>query len=308
MQLVREELLGTRVFVFTRNGRILNLAKGATMMDAAKHLNKNECGYVPMLNGKAALHTQPLVNGDIVAFERSSGILLDRIAEQGQGPGQLKQHQPPWGEEDAGQGISEYAKYMAQRAASGTDSPVPEVPSLGESMKQRAREYLEARGPKPEGGGRVGWSPCSECLPLPGDDLFGASFESAAEARGGTVHSDRDCRTLRSQVEGGFHIVESNERAFTEMLRSHSERARGLSASIIVFCTDRRGMLIDVATAVTEGAENIINVHSDVFVTGGKSAFKYEVMVRDSEQLQQLIDAVSSVPDVTKVIRSKHYK
>ena len=47
-------------------------------------------------------------------------------------------------------------------------------------------------------------------------------------------------------------------------------------------------MLIDVATAVTEGAENIINVHSDVFVTGGKSAFKYEVMVRDSKSSSNL--------------------
>ena len=38
MQLVREELLGTRVFVFTERGsttRILNLARGATLADAA---------------------------------------------------------------------------------------------------------------------------------------------------------------------------------------------------------------------------------------------------------------------------------
>ena len=32
---VRRELLGKRVFVFLRNGKILNLAKGATVIDAA---------------------------------------------------------------------------------------------------------------------------------------------------------------------------------------------------------------------------------------------------------------------------------
>jgi hypothetical protein len=32
---VRSELLGTRVFVFTEGGRILNLARGATLADAA---------------------------------------------------------------------------------------------------------------------------------------------------------------------------------------------------------------------------------------------------------------------------------
>jgi GTP pyrophosphokinase len=32
---VRRELLGKRVFVFLRNGKILNLARGATAIDAA---------------------------------------------------------------------------------------------------------------------------------------------------------------------------------------------------------------------------------------------------------------------------------
>ena len=32
---IREELLGRRVFVFLRNGKILNLSKGATAVDAA---------------------------------------------------------------------------------------------------------------------------------------------------------------------------------------------------------------------------------------------------------------------------------
>ena len=95
---------------------------------------------------------------------------------------------------------------------------------------------------------------------------------------------------------------------FKEAIEAQCERDNGLSASIIVFCTDRRGMLIDVATAVTAGVDNIINVHSDVFEAGGKSAFKYEVMVKDRMQLEALIESVASVPDVTKVMRGKHYK
>ena len=44
MHLVRQELLGTRVFVFTEKGRstrILNLARGATLGDAALMLNSS---------------------------------------------------------------------------------------------------------------------------------------------------------------------------------------------------------------------------------------------------------------------------
>ena len=38
MELVRNELLGSRVFVFAPQGRILNLAKGATLNDAVAHV------------------------------------------------------------------------------------------------------------------------------------------------------------------------------------------------------------------------------------------------------------------------------
>ena len=52
-------------------------------------------------------------------------------------------------------------------------------------------------------------------------------------------------------------------------------RGMGFRTSITVFCTDRRGMLMDVASVVTEGATNIINVHSEIFTPGGESAFRY---------------------------------
>ena len=38
---VRRELLGKRVFVFLRNGKILNLARGATAVDAAFQIHTN---------------------------------------------------------------------------------------------------------------------------------------------------------------------------------------------------------------------------------------------------------------------------
>lgn len=51
VQLVREELLGTRVFVFTRNGRILNLARGATLADAAEQLHASLRNHIALVNG-----------------------------------------------------------------------------------------------------------------------------------------------------------------------------------------------------------------------------------------------------------------
>ena len=106
-------------------------------------------------------------------------------------------------------------------------------------------------------------------------------------------------------------VDNSEERVaeFSEALDRHrqSARDRGLSASVIIFCTDRKGMLVDVATVVTSYANNIMNVQTDIYTPGGTSAFKYTVTVESLRQLEELMDAVQQVPDVTRVIRGKDY-
>lgn len=64
---------------------------------------------------------------------------------------------------------------------------------------------------------------------------------------------------------------------------------------------------MDVATVVTDEATNIVNVHSEIFTPGGESAFKYAVMVQNRTQMENLMEAVRRVPDVTKVVRGKDF-
>lgn len=58
---VRRELLGKRVFVFLRNGKILNLARGATAVDAAFQIH-TEVGLQMVgieINGKPVSNMTP---------------------------------------------------------------------------------------------------------------------------------------------------------------------------------------------------------------------------------------------------------
>lgn len=67
---VRKELLGKRVFVFLRNGKILNLARGATVIDAAFQIH-TEVGlnmYEAQINGKPVHFSYELQNGDVVSI------------------------------------------------------------------------------------------------------------------------------------------------------------------------------------------------------------------------------------------------
>lgn len=70
VECVRRELLGKRVFVFLRNGKILNLAKGATVIDAAFRIH-TEVGLSMQsveINGKPVPLCYELKNGDVVSI------------------------------------------------------------------------------------------------------------------------------------------------------------------------------------------------------------------------------------------------
>jgi RelA/SpoT family (p)ppGpp synthetase len=72
---VRRELLGKRVFVFLRNGKILNLARGATAIDAAFQIH-TEIGlnmHGVEINGKPVPFSYELNNGDVVSILTGGG-------------------------------------------------------------------------------------------------------------------------------------------------------------------------------------------------------------------------------------------
>lgn len=72
---VRRELLGKRVFVFLRNGKILNLARGATAIDAAFQIH-TEVGLTMHgveINGKPVPFSYQLQNGDVVSILTGEG-------------------------------------------------------------------------------------------------------------------------------------------------------------------------------------------------------------------------------------------
>ena len=68
VECVRRELLGKRVFVFLRNGKILNLAKGATVIDAAFQIHTEVgLGMIgALINGRRVPVSYELKNGDVV--------------------------------------------------------------------------------------------------------------------------------------------------------------------------------------------------------------------------------------------------
>mmetsp|Transcript_17090 Transcript_17090/g.51899 ORF Transcript_17090/g.51899 Transcript_17090/m.51899 type:complete len:756 (+) Transcript_17090:31-2298(+) len=73
IETVRRELLGERVFVFLRDGKILDLSRGATVLDAAFHIHTDVGLHAAtaFINGKEVQFSYELQNGDLVTVKTS---------------------------------------------------------------------------------------------------------------------------------------------------------------------------------------------------------------------------------------------
>ena len=298
MQLVRQELLGTRVFIFTEKGRstrILNLQRGATVGDAAKLLNSSWVTHAPLVGGAQASPETELKNGDLVSFV----------------PRWQPQPAPPASAIDG--------------TAPQTPPAAPRPPLLMETGTlapgfTRANPAADADAVASSGGASPApvWRMCQRCLPLPGDPLVFTSPPNAQQGpdgqMGGTLHRAAcECLALRRQLAAGERCIRPSA-AVSERYRSELDaalcatstpgsRKELLTTKVVVFTRDQPGMLLSVSAVVTESSENIIDVHSITRSVGSQSAFQYKVHLSSVAQLDTLIAAIETVDGVVRVVR-----
>ena len=269
MQLVRAELLGTRVFVFTEaagsNTRILNLAVGATLQEAANALNATAASQVALLNGTPRRGSTKLKNGDIVSFVR-----VDDQTLQG--------------------------------------APVDEEEGFEGGRKGNALGVL----PK--------LHVCERCLPLPGDAIALTTRSTSQRgdedlAVGGRLHrAASECLAMRRDLAAGERLVrptaaleEKYRKKFDDALRPRAPPGgtdEVLATKIIVFTTDRTGLLLTISSVVTLNTVNIVNVRSETRMVGDASAFCYTVHIASVEMLEALILNLEQLDDVRCVLRA----
>lgn len=280
MQLVRQELLGTRVFVFTEaldggSTRILNLARGASLQNAADLLLGEEAARAPetaqvvlQVNGLPRPGATPLSNGDIISFVRLSEV---------------------------------------------TDGTADDDEASATSLDEL---YGADAGAEPA----VALNVCERCLPLPGDDVVFTthSLPTADEglARvGGTLHrAGCECLALRRDLAAGERLVRPTAR-LAQQYREKFDRALRPRAppgsqrevwatKIIVFTRDRPGLLLTISSCVTEETVNIVNVRSITRQVGDASAFEYMVHIAELEMLDRLVSTLEAQEDVLCVLRA----
>jgi GTP pyrophosphokinase len=337
MEFLRIDLFQDEIFVFTPKGDVKQLPKGATPIDFAFAVHTEvglHCAGA-RINGRIAPLSKELRNGDTVEvitdprqrpsrdwlafvktararqkirhwirqeeFESSVALgrdLLDRELRKARkerpGPEQL---------EDAARSLNLmsvdhlYAALgrgdlgpsaILKELFPGEDAVPGRPPSAFERLVERVRG--SARGVRIQGleNLMVRYSQC--CQPVPGDDVIGY----ITRGRGISIHR-RDCPNILNLGDHPERRVE---------IEWEAEAGDRFFVRLVVEGNDRRGLLSDIATAITQTGTNIQS--AEIRAVEGGMTGRFVVEVQDLTHLKKVMKAIRRVNGVLAVERREH--
>ncbi len=341
MEFLRMDLFQGEIFVFTPKGDVKQLPTGATPIDFAFAVH-TEVGLHctgARVNGRIAPLSRTLKNGDTVevmtstkqqpsrdwlAFVKTSRArqrirqwirkeefasavalgreILDRTVRK------ARQDRPG---EDRLKEVARELKYdsaehLLEALGRGDLGPTAimkalypdhdpgKVPERAASTLQRISAVLSRsdRGVRIQGMDNlmVRYSQC--CQPVPGDKVVGY----ITRGRGVSIHRV-DCPNV-------LNLSKDPERRVD--IEWSAEQGERFFVKIRMHGTDRRGLLSDVAKAISDTGTDIS--HADMKSTNGGMNAEFVVEVKDLSHLNRVVKAVKKVKGVLEVERREHFE
>jgi len=341
MGFLRMDLFSGEIFVFTPKGDVKQLPAGSTPIDFAFAVHTEvglHCAGA-RVNGRIAPLSRKLKNGDTVevmtspkqkpnrdwlAFVKTSRArqrirqwirkeefdsavalgkeILERAVRKSRKPrpgeDRLKEVSTSLGYRDAG--------YLLEALGRGDLGPTAVMKALypdhdPEVVPERTPKALERlsavltrsdRGVRIQGLDNlmVRYSQC--CQPVPGDQVVGY----ITRGRGVSIHRV-DCPNV-------LHLSQDPERRVE--IEWSAEQGERFFVKIQMHGTDRRGLLSDVAKAISDTGTDI--QHADMESTNGGMDADFVVEVRDLSHLNRVVKAVKKVKGVLDVERREHFE
>jgi len=340
MEFLRMDLFQGEIFVFTPKGDVKQLPTGSTPIDFAFAVH-TEVGLHctgARVNGRIAPLSRKLKNGDTVevmtsnkqqpsrdwlAFVKTSRArqrirqwirkeefqsavalgreILDRTVRK------ARQERP--GEERLNEAARELdhqdGEHLLEALGRGDIGPTAvmkalfpdhdpaKVPERAPSALQKISAVLTRsdRGVRIQGMDNlmVRYSQC--CQPVPGDKVVGY----ITRGRGVSIHRV-DCPNVLQLSQDPERRVE---------IEWSAEKGERFFVKINMHGTDRRGLLSDVAKAISDTGTDI--QHADMKSTNGGMDAEFVVEVKDLSHLNRVVKAVKKIKGVLEVERREHF-
>ena len=126
------------------------------------------------------------------------------------------------------------------------------------------------------------------CHPLPGERIVGF----ITRGRGVTVHTVGCPTVLESDPQRKIEVSWEDDGQVPRPVK------------IEVTCIDRPGLLAAISSAITSAEANIARAQVRTF-SGEKALNTFEVMIKNSDQLKQVLQKISQVKGVYKAVRAR---
>ena len=338
MEFLRIDLFHDEIFVFTPKGDVKQLPKGATPIDFAFAVHTEvglHCSGAK-INGRIAPLSRALKNGDTVEVTTDARQKPSRDWLAFVKTARARQKIRGWIRQREGTAALELGRELLEREVRRLRKPKPAEAALEQAARKLNHSTAEqlyvalgrgdigptailkelypgeepppAKPPTPferlvdkmRGTGRgvriqgldnmmIRYSQC--CQPVPGDEVIGY----ITRGRGISIHR-ADCPNVLNLSEHPERRVEidwaaeSNDRFFVRLL---------------IEGDDRRGLLSDIASAISGTGTNIQSAQIDSVEGGMKGAFVVEV--QDLAHLKKVIKAIRRVNGVASVERKEHF-
>jgi GTP pyrophosphokinase len=328
---IKGDLFPDEIYVFTPKGKIMALPRGATAVDFAYAVHTDighHCVAARINYEQMPLRTE-LKNGDQVEIltsptarpnpswlsfvatgkarsrirhflkglqQKESAALGERMLAQALATFKVEPESISWERWEALQkefgtksqleiladiGLGKRLSFAVAQALTrpaGKDDATPVAPTKASALSLRGVE-----------GVAIQYGKC--CRPVPGDGIVG----QFRRGQGLVVHT-RDCVTLKKQRVDPEQLIDVE----------WSPDVQGVfDAGIRLLVADRRGLLADLATAISNADANIDNVSMERPDGGEVLAMFFSVQVRDRRHLADVMRALKRVPDVKRIHRAR---
>ncbi len=341
MEFLRMDLFRGEIFVFTPEGDVKALPIGSTPIDFAYSVH-TEVGHHcagAKVNGRIAPLSRELKNGDAVeiltnakqrpsrdwlAFVRTSRArqsirhwirkeefgsayklgkeLLDKELKKARktlpadtaqlGEGARSLGYPDWDGVVAALGRGDVGPTAVIQCFHAEHDPVEVAARQPSALsKLAARLRISGRGVRIQGMDNlmVRYSRC--CQPVPGDAVIGY----VTRGRGVSIHR-KDCPNVLALSRDPERRIE---------IEWAAEKGDRFFVKLFMRGTDRRGLLSDVAKAITDTGTDIS--HADMRTTEGGMHGEFVVEVRDLGHLEKVRRSIGRVKGVLDVERREHF-
>jgi GTP pyrophosphokinase len=134
------------------------------------------------------------------------------------------------------------------------------------------------------------------CAPLPGDPIIGY----ITQGRGISVHR-ADCRSLAHVRE---RANDYPNRMVNVVWGEASNSLRKVAVRLV--CQDRKGLLSDITTMISQFNINIVGTHSSSNIRGNRAILKLVLLIEDSDQLNLILNRLETIPGVISLSRVVH--